>query len=244
MTTAANRKCILCARHVDSAVLTAISRPPLLPSQFVDVEAEALQTCLRSHRLALPRPHMVGEMTWAPARPRGIGTCSLHTPPSSRATDTRQHCVLANLHKRMRTPPHTLDQQSSNMQMSRTGPIGHMHVQLHGFMTYTCRCKLHITFLKRSILYFYSLVPPTPAMGSPHFTPRHTHSPAYPLPFLHPQHLHLGTLSSPRSGSLCFSPSHRIPPRASSPFVHSLTQNVLVCTIAHLNAAHPNLNEL
>lgn len=32
--------------------------------------------------------------------PKGITTCSPHTPPSSHAaTDTRQHRVLANLHK-------------------------------------------------------------------------------------------------------------------------------------------------
>lgn len=187
---AANMKCILWARHVDPAVLTAISRPPLLPSQFLDAEAEASQTCLRSHRLALPHPYMTGEMIWALACPRGIGTCSLHPPPSSHATDTLQHCELADLHKPMRTLPYTQEhpalQQSSNMQMSCRGLIGHMYVQLHGFMTYMCKCKLHITFLKRSILYFYSPVPPPPAMGSPHFTPRHKHSPAHPLPFLHP----------------------------------------------------------
>lgn len=102
MTTAANIKCILCARHVG----------PCGPhSDLVDVEAEAWQTCLRLHRLALPGPFMVGEMTWARACPKGIGMYSLHTPRSSHATDIRQHCVLANLHKPMRTPPYTLNQQ-------------------------------------------------------------------------------------------------------------------------------------
>lgn len=46
MTTAADMKCILCARHVDSVVLPAISQSLLLSAQVLEVEAEASQPCL------------------------------------------------------------------------------------------------------------------------------------------------------------------------------------------------------
>lgn len=93
MTTAAHMKCILCARHMDSAVLTAVSQPLLLPSQVLGVEAEASQTCLRPQRLALPCPFKVGEMTWAPACPEESRRVHLtHHPAPTPQTPANTAC--------------------------------------------------------------------------------------------------------------------------------------------------------
>lgn len=155
--------------------------------------------------------------------PRGMGACSCHTPPSSHATDTRQHCVFAKsaqTHENTSLCTHSTIIQHVNIPhgSNRT----HACSVAWGYDTHVQMQTIHNISKPFHLVLLFSN--PT----SPHNGLTALHSQAHPLPFLYPQHLHLGTLSSPRAGTLCFSHSHQIPPTASSPFVYSFAQNILV----------------
>lgn len=206
-----------------------------------------MQTCLRSHTLALPLSYMVGRDDVGTCSPRGIRTCAhLHTyttqlPPMPQTAP--QHPMLASLHNSMRTPTYT-----------HSTIIHPVNVLYMSTWTYACSVTwIHDIHMQmqtaRNIFRMFHLIllfssTCTLQRAHPTSVPG-TVQPCTPSAFLP------ALTSSPWDFTLSegrdpvfFQIPHSALPRASSSFVRSLIQNLLVCTIVHLNAEHSNLSEL